>query len=336
LRHAEYRVFNEQFTKEAYEEFMRTIDLGSYRLREEWRAKAEAFWKTQPRPHAVMTMTENSSGNELSQCKDVHDSYFIRGGEDLLHCALAFDGVKTCCDFTTYGDQVELVYESARCGNRFARSCFCAYSYDGCSDLLYCTYCVGCQNCFGCIGLRKKQYCIFNKQYTKEEYEKLVPELIERMRASGEWGEFFPISSSPSPYNHTLAQRYFPLTKEEVQGKGLVWHEDDAVSAEGAIMAQDLPDKAPPDEAPLVVKSLASGRPFRITAQEMKRYTSLGAPLPRTTYAERMEQRAKRLGGMKLYDRTCAKTGKPIQTVIPPDAPWVVWDREEYEKEFSA
>lgn len=39
---------------------------------------------------------------------------------------------------------------------------------------------------FGCIGLRNKQYCIFNKQYTKEEYEKLVPKIIEHMQKNGE------------------------------------------------------------------------------------------------------------------------------------------------------
>jgi hypothetical protein len=32
-----------------------------------------------------------------------------------------------------------------------------------------------------------KQYCILNKQYTKEEYEELVPKIIEHMKKTGEW-----------------------------------------------------------------------------------------------------------------------------------------------------
>ncbi|MDP2670455.1 MAG: hypothetical protein Q8O99_06090 [bacterium] len=46
---------------------------------------------------------------------------------------------------------------------------------------LYCFYCRDCTNCFGCMGLRNKQYCVFNNQYTKQEYERLVPKLIKQM-----------------------------------------------------------------------------------------------------------------------------------------------------------
>ena len=30
--------------------------------------------------------------------------------------------------------------------------------------------------------MKNKEYCIFNKQYTKEEYENIVPQLIEKMK----------------------------------------------------------------------------------------------------------------------------------------------------------
>ena len=36
------------------------------------------------------------------------------------------------------------------------------------------------------------------------------------MISTGEWGEFFPSSLSPFGYNETVAQEYFPLTREEV------------------------------------------------------------------------------------------------------------------------
>jgi len=336
LRHAEFCVFNRQYTRENYQKFMRDINLASHKAREEWRAKTLAFWHTQPRPHAVMTMTEDVSGNELVQCKNVHESYFVRDGENLRYCAMAFDGVKNCGDFTTYGDQVEHVYESARCGNRFSRSAFCHYCYDGCSDLFYCSYCVGCQDCFGCVGLRKKRFCMLNKQYSQEEYHARVAGIIALMREQKQWGEFFPITQSSYPYNITLAQRYFPITRAQSRERGLAWHEQEMASAEGAVAADSLPDIASSSDEPLVVKSAASGKPFRVTTQERKHYAAMKAPLPRTTYAERMEERAQSLGGVTLYDRMCAKTGKPIRTVIPPGAPWTVWDKDEYEREFSA
>jgi len=68
---------------------------------------------------------------------------------------------------------------------------------------------------FGCASIRDKQYCILNKQYTREEYEKLVPQIIEKMQADGERGEFLPERISPFGYNETVANEYFPLSKEE-------------------------------------------------------------------------------------------------------------------------
>jgi hypothetical protein len=82
-------------------------------------------------------------------------------------------------------------------------------------------------NLFLCVGLRNKSYCILNKQYTKEEYEELVPRIIEKMMTTPlrqgfegqmEWGEFFPTSLSPFGYNETVAQEYFPMMREEALG----------------------------------------------------------------------------------------------------------------------
>jgi hypothetical protein len=56
-----------------------------------------------------------------------------------------------------------------------------------CNDCYYCQQIISCQNCFGCEGLQHKQFCILNKQYTKEEYDRLVPQIIEKMKADGEW-----------------------------------------------------------------------------------------------------------------------------------------------------
>jgi len=83
----------------------------------------------------------------------------------------------------------------------------------------YCNNCHYCTDCFGCVGLQRKQYCLFNKQYTKEEYEKEVAKVIEKMIATGEWGEFFDPSLSPYAYNETVALNYFPLSQKDAHRK---------------------------------------------------------------------------------------------------------------------
>ncbi len=335
LRHAKYCIFNKQCTKEAYEEFLKEMTLSSYAQRKELERKALEFWQQQPRPHATMNMTENVSGNYIFQSKNVRDSYLVRNGEDLRFCSFAFDGVKDCYDFTAYGDQVEQTYEIARCGNRFSRSAFCYYCYDGCSDLFYCNFCVGCQDCFGCNGLRKKRYCIMNTQYTKEKYETTVPILIEQMRSSGEWGEFFPMTDSPFPYNHSMAQRYFPVSRSDAATQKLLWHEQKLAQSGQAIDPSVLPDKLPASDEPIITRSAVSGKAFKITGEEVKHRRRFSAPLPRESYDERMEERAKNLGGVHLYERMCAKTGKPILTTFPPASPWIIWDKDIYDQEFG-
>ena len=71
------------------------------------------------------------------------------------------------------------------------------------------------KDCFGCVGLRDAQYCIFNKQYMKQQYEDTVPQIIETMQAEGSWGEFFDPLLSPFGYNETVANELYPLSREE-------------------------------------------------------------------------------------------------------------------------
>ncbi|MBI4975518.1 hypothetical protein HZC20_02465 [Candidatus Peregrinibacteria bacterium] len=79
------------------------------------------------------------------------------------------------------------------------------------------------KNCFACVSMMRNEYCILNKQYTKEEYEELVLWIVEHMKTTGEWDEFFPMKISLFGYNKCSAQMYSPMTKEEVTAKGLKW-----------------------------------------------------------------------------------------------------------------
>src|SRR3990167_8842209 len=93
-------------------------------------------------------------------------------------------------------------------------------------DVILSEDCHNSNNLFACIGLRNKSYCILNKQYTKEEYEKLVPRIIEHMNTMPyidkkgrvyKYGEFFTPELSPFAYNETVAQDYFPITEKEAK-----------------------------------------------------------------------------------------------------------------------
>src|SRR3989344_3585059 len=72
------------------------------------------------------------------------------------------------------------IYETFSTGTQSSAQKFCEESADS-SRVQYCQILINSSDAFGSIGLRNKQYCILNKQYTKQEYEELVPKIISHM-----------------------------------------------------------------------------------------------------------------------------------------------------------
>jgi hypothetical protein len=154
------------------------------------------------------------------------------------------------------------------------------------------------------------------------------------MQNTGEWGQFFPTKMSAIPYNHSMAYRYLQLSQEKVISAGLSWADSSIVDKGNASSASELPDKLPDTNTPMTVKSVVTGKPFLITAHEIKKYSLIGLPLPRETYDERLHRRARRLGGVRLLNRKCDKTNIPLLSVYGNDSTFPIWEKNTYEKEF--
>lgn len=111
-----------------------------------------------------------------------------------------------------------------------------------CDNVRYFMDCINSHNLFGCVGLKQNDYCVFNKQYSKEQYEELVAKIIEHMQKTKEWGEYFPYELSPCCYNETVAKEYFPLNENAAKALGSSWKNeelnDEVVSEK--IVPQDI------------------------------------------------------------------------------------------------
>jgi hypothetical protein len=192
-----------------------------------------------------------------------------------------------------------------------------------------------CNNCFGCIGLKHQEYCILNKQYSKEEYEQLVPKLIEHMQSNGEWGEFFPIELSPFAYNETNAFDLFPIEKADAEKHGWKWQgiSDDVGTVEKSIPGEKLPDSIkdiPDDILNWAVVCPATDRPFRIVKKELALYRQKGLPVPRLHPNERHRQRLLLKNPRMLCSSTCKNCGKSIRTTYASKRPEIVYCEECY------
>jgi hypothetical protein len=191
---------------------------------------------------------------------------------------------------------------------------------------------------FLCIWLRHKQYCILNKQYSKKEYEELVPRIIEKMIADGEWWEFFPATLSPFGYNETVAYEYFPFTREGAQNQGFNWSDYEAPfpSVSKVIPASKLPESIksiPDDILNWAVECEVSWKPFRIIRQELEFYRKHNIPIPKRHPDVRHMDRMKLRNPRKLFERKCDSCEKLMITSYAPERPETVYCEVCFERE---
>jgi len=330
LRNAHYRVLNEQCTKETYAEkraqLLATI-AKSRSVIEEMVRRATA---NEPRRAVNLLNCEHCLGNNLINCKDCDWCFDLIESEDNRY---VYQGIKArdCMDVNGVPDS-ELLYECAAVPT-VSRSAFCASTWVGSHDLFYCYLCRACSDCFGCVSLFRKQYCILNKQYTKEEYETMVPQLITEMRKRGEWGEFFPATLSPFAYNDTSSIDYFPLSREEVMVRQWQWREENAAkqtylgpTVEVPLRIEDVNDAI----TTKILTCVESGQPYRIIPQELAFYREMGLPVPRKCPDQRHKERMLLRNPRKLWSRTCAKCQREIETTYAPVRPEIVYCEECY------
>lgn len=258
-------------------------------------------------PYHLSVTFENSTGSWLLNVKNATACYSTQDSEDIKYCTNAAH-LKECYDIWSIWVWAELSYEVNAALWMF-KVCFWFWTWW--EELYYNDHVSFSDHCFLCIWLRNKSYCILNKQYTKEEYEELVPRIIEKMMADEEWGEFFPANMSPFGYNETVASEYFPLKKEEAIKDGIFnWTDYEAPfpRVEKIIPAEKLPDdisKIPDDILNWAIECEVSKKPFRIIKQELDFYRKHNLPIPRRHPDVRHMDRMKMRNPRKLYERLC-------------------------------
>ncbi|MEK7548076.1 MAG: hypothetical protein AAB540_04230, partial [Patescibacteria group bacterium] len=121
---------------------------------------------------------ENVTGDHLRDSKNCEFCFDASGLEDCKYIYVLPKGGKDTCD-AHYSQNSELAYDCVSAVNDY--NCkWVIHTWDV-KNSMYCDECYYSENLFGCIGLKRKKYCILNKQYTKGEYEELVPRIIQHM-----------------------------------------------------------------------------------------------------------------------------------------------------------
>ncbi|MEK7524499.1 MAG: hypothetical protein AAB588_05740 [Patescibacteria group bacterium] len=324
LRHKEYYIQNQPVGKELYEEWMARLGFRSG-IEADKKAWAEFALKF-PQKFMHGTHNENVTGDYLVNCKNAVQCFDSRDLWDCKYFDQSFMDAKDCMDIQECGDKAELLYETAFSGYSVYNLKFCLHCLSPNRNLQYCNYCVSCEDCFGCIGLKRKKYCVLNKQYTKEEYESLLPKIIEQMKSSGEYGEFFPIQLSSFAYNETLAQDFYPLTKKDAVTQGYKWRDEEAKNTVAASVLPDSIDETEEDICDRILACEDCARNYAINKQEftlMKHF--LKVALPRKCFFCRHQARRAQRNPRRLWNRPCMKCGTEMKTSYAPERPEIVY-----------
>ena len=333
LRNQSYCIFNQKYSKEDYHKELEKMNLNTREGIVNARANARAFWDTQPHKFHQGIRNQNSSGAYVSESNNAIDCYLVRQSENLKYCQyMVVPGNKDCMDASVWGENTELCYETSVCGDKAYNLRFSWDCWPNVRDSEYSIHLKSCADCFGCVGLRNKQYCILNKQYSKEEYEALVPRIKKHMDempyvdAQGlvyKYGEFFPVELSMFGYNNTPAQEQFPITKEEAVAKNYPWIEVAKGNYAITMNASDVNgDIAQVDESILkevLGCGLCSGA-YRVQVNELSFLKKENLPLPNMCPECRHKRRISDRLRPVLYHRICDNgCGNEFDTAYPPE-----------------
>ncbi len=366
LRNKQYHILNNPYTKEEYKKELEKLHLDTKEGLELFAQQFEKLLQQSIRESAMNTNSVASTGNWLIECKNTINSFQCRKVEDGKNL-LSVVEAKDCMDYSYWGRSSELIYETSNCGYDCSRIRFTNESWDSCHDLTYCDNCYASANLFGCVGLRKKEYCILNKQYTKEEYEALVPKIIQHMKdvpyidEAGRvyaFGEFFPPEFSASSYNTSLAYEYFPYTKEETLARGLLWEEKQEKEHASSLSWKELPKtsdatddilketiacQAYDHEGAKATREHNCTKAFKITKEELAFYQRMNIPLPTECPNTRHFRRFQKRNPLTLWHRECmckqqhphhqGKCPNEFETSYAPDRPEIVYCESCYQEE---
>ncbi len=368
LRNKNYHIFNKPYDKETYNIKLAEMKLDSWSGIQQARKLAEGLWQKSPVKFQHSIQVTHSTGDYIYNGTELVNCFFVGNAKNMKHCqSVIYPPNNDSIDITS-SEGTELAYETSCCGNGIHKTVGvteCAVV----SDSFYSINCRNISNVFGCVALRSKNYCILNKQYSKEEYFNLLPKIkkhmdempyIDAKKRVYRFGEFFPVDIAPHGYGQSQASEYFSITEDEAKKKGYCWKKPEKrnyIITKKASELEDNIDKVSDKILEEVIQceheetnshtfgcNVDCATAFRITKQELDFYRQAKLPLPRFCFNCRHVDRVKWRNLPELHHRQCmcdkenhfhgaGKCKVEFETSYAPDRPEIVYCEKCYQQE---
>lgn len=327
LRNKQYYIMNVAYSREEYLEKLKNLEMNKYSKFLNAKAYFVELAKSLPQRATRNINVENSRGEYLINCKNSFECFNSFELEDCSYSTWIFNS-HDCMDVYGLG-YGQFTYQGL--GVEKTNNCAFNTFVSDSSDCFYSDLCFHGMYLFGCVGLKSKKYCILNKEYKPEEYAAMHGRIIEHMKKTLEWGQFFPVELSPFAYNETAANYYFPLNREQAVAGGFSWKEAD--KKEFLPQNFELPDDISETDPKVCEAILACdncGKNYKIMPQEFNFYKKRGIAIPRKCTDCRFTSRFGSRNPRKLFERKCDKCGQNIVSSFALERPEKIYCEECY------
>jgi Zn ribbon nucleic-acid-binding protein len=325
LRNKSYCIFNQQYSKEEYQKFISENNLGDRDILLKIKLQFEDLYKSAIHRYAHLIKTENVIGDNIENSQNCYYCFDLAGdAQNVKYCHWGTYGLKDSYDTGPgTGGKSELTYEGVSIGVQNSMCSFGTIIWN-CNNVLYSFWLQNCSNCFGCVGLKNKQYCVFNKQYSKEEYFLKIEEIKKHMEQNPyidkkgrvyKYGEFFPIELSPFPYNATVGQDYMPVTENIAEENNYPWEKNSSNNYEITLSFDSIPNTINGVSDSIIQEIISCKnsnkeidgcvKAFRVIKQEFDFYNRLNIPIPIYCPNCRHNNKLRLRNPLKLWHRKC-------------------------------
>ncbi len=332
-----YHIFNQEVIPEQYDAFLKNFFAANTEEQKKLLENREKLVNELPKKFWHILQGENCTGDYIRNGKNCVECYHVHDAENCKYSSHVWRNSRNNMDVSTVGRNSEWAYECINTGIDSTNNSFCVQNWT-CSNHLYCISCFNSHDNFWCISLKKHDHCILNKSYSVAEYEIMVWKIIDHMRTTGEWGEFFPSELSPFGYDETVALEYFLMTESEVRAKWWNWKGEGETSSYHGTFVKPLPikeyderivwfeiaDKNINEILGWILQCEVTGKPFKIIKQELVFYIENWIPLPTKHPDQRHRERMSLRNGENLHQRPCDNCGVEISTTYEPEVKNVV------------
>jgi len=324
-RNKKFLWFNEQLSEEEWKKRRSEVDMTTYQARQELETKYQELVSKAIWPDNFNIKAINCTGDYITECSNVTNGYYVMAGSNNL-------------DWASYGFSIPsndsyvnvAITGSSDCYYSLgtlncSKAKFAMSILSNCIDTEYCGSSRDLEHCFGCFGLKKKKFCIFNKQYTEEEYWKTLDDIKCQMLDEGTYGDYPSMSLSTQHIPGSGAVSVYGASEEELKKMGAKFFEPGTDGAEGPEIdptkmnsLDEIPDQvdSPDDLAGKVFFDETFNRRFAYNKRELEFYASLGIAPPRKHPTRRINELYAQMNMAVFEEKDCSDCGTKISVAL--------------------